>query len=92
MSSHFIFFKKVVVVVLVLLTLTYLFLSSCYPRYGKIIAVEYDYDDIIVEDLAGLVWVWNGVEDWACGDDVAMIMWNRFTPNNIYDDVILKLR
>lgn len=88
----FSFWKKVVEVIALLLTLTYLLLASIYPRSGKIIAVEYDYDDYIVEDVAGLIWIVKGVEDLSVGDNVAMLMWNHFTPRKISDDIILKMR
>ena len=67
-------------------------ISSVYPRYGYIVAVEYDYDDYLIEDLAGLVWCVEGIEDLSLGDDVALLMWNHFTPNNIYDDWIIDMR
>ena len=62
-----------------------------YPRYGKIVALEYDVDLVYIRDAAGLVWFIEGCEDWTCGDDVAMLMFNRFTPNTILDDVIVKI-
>jgi len=82
-----------VLLVVVMLAIGWLFCrQSYYPRYGKIVAVEYDYDDYIVEDAAGLIWVVEGVEDLWAGDDVAMLMFDNFTPWNIYDDVVIDLR
>ena len=62
-----------------------------YARAATIIGVEYDNDLYIIEDKAGLVWIWEGVEDLSCGDEIAMLMWNRLTPWTIFDDVILEI-
>lgn len=62
-----------------------------YPRAGTIIGVEYDNDLYIIEDGAGLIWIWDGVDDLECGEHVAMLMWNRLTPWTIFDDIILRI-
>lgn len=66
--------------------------SSLYIRAGRIVGVEYDNDLVIVEDCAGLTWIYEGVEDLSCGDNVAMLMWNKMTPGTIFDDVILQIK
>ena len=91
--------KTVAVVLLVILALSVvrpmIWNNPCapmlYPRPAKIVGVEYDNDLYIIEDGAGLVWIWKGVSDFSCGDDIAMLMWNRLTPWTIYDDVILEI-
>jgi len=77
---------------LVLVAIATFLLFSVYPRYGRIVAIEYDYEDLFIEDAAGLVWVVDGWTDLSVGDGVAMLMWNRFSPNNIFDDVVLDYR
>ena len=87
--------KKVIVTLIlaiILSTMVYIVDESFYPRPGKIVAVEYDLDDYIIEDIAGLRWVVKGVEDLSVGDNVAMLIYNRLTPNDIFDDIILKIR
>ena len=88
--SHF-FKNKVVVVIALLLTLFIAIATTCYTRHGKIIAVEYDYDDCIVADQAGVSWLVSGSDSRACGDNVVMLIWNHFTPS-IDDDIILLMR
>lgn len=48
-------------------------------------------DLYIIEDDAGLVWVYGGVEDLSCGDNIAMMMFDRLTPWTIFDDIILTI-
>lgn len=62
-----------------------------YVRAGTIVGVEYDNDLYIIEDVAGLVWVYGGVEDLSCGDNIAMMMFDRLTPWTIFDDIILTI-
>lgn len=91
--------KTVAVVLLVILSLAVvrpmIWSNPCapliYPRAATIVGVEYDNDIYIIEDYAGLIWIWEGVEDLSCGDNIAMLMWNRLTPWTIYDDVILNI-
>lgn len=62
-----------------------------YARPATIVGVEYDNDLYIIEDGAGIVWIWEGVEDLSCGDEIAMLMFNHLTPWTIYDDMILDI-
>lgn len=89
---------KTVAVILLILVLGVAALHAIHPRpgiiylrAGTIIGVEYDNDLYIIEDAAGLVWTWDGVEDLSCGDNIAMLMWNRLTPWTIFDDVIMDI-
>ncbi len=91
--------KKLIVLLLcVLLVASSMFLGfavalkSIYPRSMRVIGIEYDNDLVIAEDAMGFVWTWEGTEDWCCNDDVAVIMFDRFTPNTIRDDVIIAIR
>lgn len=86
--------KKAICCLLVVVALLagWMLCRKCYyPRYGKIIAVEYDYDDYIIEDAAGITWIVKGVEDLSAGDNIAMLMFNNFTPWAIYDDVVVRI-
>lgn len=87
--------KKVIAILFVLILIAVsvgITRSVLYPRYGVIRGVEYDYDQYFIEDAAGIMWVKKGVEDLSVGDGVAMLMFNKFTPKNIYDDVIIDVR
>lgn len=87
--------KKTLMILLVitlLVTAVWATTNTLYPRAGFIRAVEYDTDLLYIEDVAGLVWIYEGVEDLSCGDHVAMLMFNNISPNYIRDDVILAIR
>jgi len=94
-SSFFIKAVRTAIILIAVLLVLISFLGGrrgLYPRYGKIIGIEYDYDCYIIEDLAGFIWVYEGIEDLSIGDDIAMLMWDRMSPDSIYDDVILEIR
>lgn len=83
---------KIAVFMILAVALVLTVMANVYLRSGRVVGVEYDNDLVIIEDNAGQIWLWKGVEDFYCGDYVAMLMWNRFSPSTIYDDVILRLR
>lgn len=82
---------KNMMAILIIVTLFYVFASSVYVIAGRVTGVEYDNDLVFIEDRRGDVWVFSGMEDEViCGDEIGMLMWNRFTP--LYeDDVVLKI-
>ena len=82
----------ILLVVLLLITTVWATTATIYPRAGFVRAIEYDADLIYIEDVAGLVWIYKGVEDLNCGDHVAMLMFNNISPRYIRDDVILAIR
>jgi len=65
--------------------------ATFYIRSATIVGVEYDNDLYIIEDDAGLVWLYGGVEDFTCGEHIAMLMWNKLTPGSILDDVVVTI-
>lgn len=83
--------KKILLIAIVA-ALVLATMASLYLNAGRVVAVEYDNDLVIIEDNAGQIWLWEGVEDFCCGDYVSMLMWDRFSPATISDDVILRLR
>ena len=82
---------KYVLVVLLVAALMLAATSTFYIRAGTIVGVEYDNDLYIIEDDAGLVWLFGGVEDLSCGDNIAMLLWNKLTPGTIFDDVVITI-
>lgn len=91
--------KKLIVLLLCVLLVTnamflgfVLTVKSIYPRFVRVVGVEYDNDLVIAEDSMGFIWTWEGVEDWCCGDGVALIIFNNFTPKTIRDDAIVAMR
>lgn len=82
---------KTIAVIVLVLAFMYVCASTFYIRAGTIIGVEYDYDQYIIEDYAGQVWLFDGVEDLSYGDHIAMLMWNKLTPWTIFDDMIIEI-
>ena len=82
---------KTLAVIFVVVALMMMCAATFYVRAAKIVGVEYDNDLYIIEDDAGLVWLFEGVEDLSCGEHIAMLMWNRLTPWTILDDVIIEI-
>ena len=60
-----------------------------YPRAAIVVELRYEEDVVIVEDGAGLIWEFSGIEDFDVGDTVAMLMFDNGTPESIYDDQIV---
>lgn len=63
-----------------------------YPDTGYVNEVCYINDTVYYTDFNGVEWSFYGTEDWDCDDQVSVIMFNSFTPNWIYDDVIVDVR
>lgn len=62
-----------------------------YPKSAIVTEVNYHDDYIVLLDLNGDEWLYDGAEDWLVGDFVAMMMWNNDTLD-IYDDEIISIR
>lgn len=82
---------KAIAVIFLVVALMMMCATTFYVRSATIVGVEYDNDLYIIEDDAGLVWLFDGVEDLSCGEHIAMLMWNRLTPWTIFDDVIIEI-
>lgn len=69
--------------------------KAMYDKYyslsGEIWELNYQEDIVTVRDFSGCLWSFKGCEDWMLGDMVSMIMNNHNTPNNRYDDQIIKV-
>ena len=85
-------FVLVAMVIVLLLATMWMMSSTVYPRAGFIRAIEYDTGLEYIEDMAGQIWIYGKVEDLSAGDHVAMLMFTNFTPDYIFDDVILDIR
>ncbi len=59
-----------------------------YPLSGIVQEINFATDEVIVEDGAGNLWSFFGVEDWNVGDIAAMIMRDMNT-KEIADDQII---
>ncbi len=83
--------KKILLIAIVA-ALVLATMASLYLNAGRVVAVEYDNDLVIVEDNAGQVWMWEGVKNVRCGDCVTMLMWDGLSPATVSDDIILLLK
>lgn len=82
--------KRIMVVLIVLLSLMANAHGEYYPRTAFVTELDYDRDCVIATDWAGLEWEFFGIEDWMQDDIVSMMMDDNNTPDNIYDDIIVK--
>lgn len=62
-----------------------------YPRIFFVEAVDSELNLVTLYDVIGETWYWYDAEDWMVEDMAAAIMDDNGTPNNIHDDIIIKL-
>lgn len=63
-----------------------------YPQTFIVSEIDQDNDIIYLETFSGMVYTWEGSEDWEVNDIAAAIMNDNGTPDNITDDTIEVLR
>lgn len=63
--------------------------TGFYAKAGRIIEFNPAEDEVFFVDGCGLVWCFEGIEDWDIGDIVAALMWDSGTPEDVLDDLIL---
>lgn len=70
------------------------FIEECqvYPMSATVVDIYENYNCVEFEDKNGNTWLWDDIEDWEIGDNVALIMYNNMTTDSIYDDVILTIK
>ena len=85
--------KKALIILALALALT---LISCqqeeiYPRTMVVYKIDHESDFVMLKDSTGLIWGFNGVEDWEIGDICSCIL-NTNGTEIIYDDTIVNTR
>ena len=65
--------------------------AELYPETARVVEVNYDEDMVTVETFNGFLFVFEGCEDYAEGDGVAMIMDDNGT-EKVFDDIILMVQ
>ena len=65
---------------------------AIYPACFVVDEIDKENDLLYLTTPAGMVYIWEGVEDYMIGDITAAIMHNNGTDNTITDDIILDLR
>lgn len=81
-----------IITILILFTLPAIGSAEIYPNTMFVIDLDETNDEVICIDFNGNTWSFSGIEDWAIGDIVSMIMDNNNTPQTIYDDSIMQVR
>lgn len=89
--------RKILIILTVAAVLTLIFCSrsnasgSEYPQTFIVSEIDEEADLIYLETFSGMVYTWEGVEDWMIGDIGAAIMDDNGT-ETITDDLIQQLR
>lgn len=65
--------------------------SNRYPHTAVVVEVDYNADEVVLEDFAGERWSFCGTEDWMEGDIASLLMDDHGT-ESIYDDEIVSAR
>lgn len=73
-------------------TLVLLAHGVIYPTAAVITQVDYETDTVTVVNATGFVYEFEGVEDLAEGDMMALVMYSNGTPYTIEDDVVISAR
>ena len=67
-------------------------LNNIYPQTFIVSDIDKANDIVYLETPSGMIYTWQGVEDWMIGDIASAIMNNNKTHQNITDDKIIKLQ
>ena len=62
-----------------------------YPQVFVVDEVNEKEDTVTLRTLAGMLYIWEGAEDWMVGDIAGAIMYNNETEDTIVDDQIISL-
>ena len=62
-----------------------------YSQTYAVVGVDRVSDTVFIESAGGMVFAFEGVEDYDVGDLVSCIMWTSGTPE-VFDDVIMSVR
>lgn len=66
--------------------------GNIYPISGKVVTVDVPEDAVTFRTQSGMLYAFSGTEDWMIGDNVAAIMWDSGTPDDVRDDEIMSVR
>lgn len=59
-------------------------------RIGTIVEIDKENDVVVVMDTIGMLWVFDGIEDYAINDTVALLM-DKNNTETIFDDIIVRV-
>ncbi len=66
--------------------------NTIYPTTAVITDINEQNDIVTMSTASGLVYQFEGIEDYYTGDLVACLMFDNGTPDNVRDDIILSHR
>jgi len=78
----------VLVAIVVMAAAAGCFAEETYNRVGFICDIDEDNDLIIIMDSVGLIWEWEGIEDFDIYDAVVFNLYPQGKPEYILDDVM----
>lgn len=59
-------------------------------RVGTIVEIDAENDVVVVMDTVGMLWAFDGIEDYMLDDTVALLM-DKNNTETIYDDIIVRV-
>lgn len=59
-------------------------------RVGTIVEIDEENNVVVVMDTVGMLWAFDGIEDYMLDDTVAMLM-DKNNTETIYDDIIVRV-
>ncbi len=59
-------------------------------RVGTIVEIDEENDVVVVMDTVGMLWEFEGIEDYALDDTVTLLM-DRNNTETIFDDIIIRV-
>ena len=89
--KKFIIVWSIVIAIAILMGIVACASAEIYPQTFVVDLVNHEQNYMVLVDYNGNEWIYEGVEDFNCGDIVAAIMEERGTPT-IYDDEIVMIR
>ena len=68
------------------------YVPTTYPHTAQVVYLNYHADTVTVKTATGLLYTFDGTEDYILGDLVSLIMDSNGTPNYVKDDLIIDVR
>lgn len=65
---------------------------AIYPACFVVDEIDKENDLLYLVTPAGMIYTWEGIEDYMIGDITAAIMYNNGTDDTITDDIVIDLR
>ena len=83
--------KTAIAITLLLVVLASTACAELYPMTAVVTKLDRELDLVYCTEFNGMIWAFEGVEDWDVGDIVSMIMADNGT-EQVIDDIIVQTR